>query len=139
MADELVILNEGGQPVLQESIPEECGFAIRYTHSVALTPVTDYFYMKDGEIWLNRTEYKDFGAGLPFAPTDSETMEFDKNRIILKDLHIKVSPFSLRVGRVANHELLLLAGQDGKCEISKTIPLKTLTQPGKPLGFEGKP
>ena len=41
---------------------------IRYIHSVAKSPVEDWFRVSQQTIFLERTVYQDFGAGLPHTP-----------------------------------------------------------------------
>ena len=128
---ELVVSNEAGATVFSAPIQPDKGFAIRYKHSVALTPVIDYFRIKSGDIYIDATVYEDFGAGLPHDSDKDEKMSVEHGKIILSGLNRKVSPFELRVGRVANHTLIL---DDGERE----IPLSSLAKPGSALRFSAK-
>lgn len=136
----LEVANEEGEEIAAFAVNPKCGFAIQYTHSVALSPVTDYFTIRDGEIWLRKTEYSDFGAGLPHNPEDDQKMRFDGGKVIIEDYNRKVSPFYVRVGRIANHKLLFLEGSDNNdCAVAKILPLDKLAKPGKALKFDSKP
>ena len=66
-------------------------FSITFIHSVNQTPVTDC-YDADGEgnIWLRKTIYYDFGAGVPFDLNEGEVLSYD---------------FLLFVGTVSDHTL----------------------------------
>lgn len=49
------------------SVPAEDGteVTIEYTHSVERTPVRDVYVVDDGDLVMDRTEFRSFGAGLP--------------------------------------------------------------------------
>lgn len=113
-------------------VPAQNGseFAIRYTHSVALTPVTDYFVIRDNAIWLDKTEYEDFGAGLPHAPEDGQIMHTEKGKISISGYKKRLDSFQLRVGRVAGHQLLVKIGNE-----SRTVPLEKISEPGSAITF----
>ena len=132
----LEITDQADKVLFSTPVSPECGFLIEYTHSVALTPVKDYFVVKNGDIYLTKTEYHDFGAGLPFETRDDQTMKFDNKRIVLDEINHKVSPFTLRVGRIAHHKLMLFENRNGQCIQGKTIPLRKLTEAGRPLTFK---
>lgn len=133
-AETLTIVKDNGEILRKLNISARCGFAVQYTHSVALTPVTDFFRLHDQAIWLDRTEYQDFGAGLPHFPEGNQKMRQTGGKLIIENYNRKVSPFFIRVGRVANHNLLLLApDKSGECVIQKKIPLNTFTKAGQPL------
>ncbi len=106
-------------------------FAIRYKHSVALTPVEDWFAVVHGVIELQRSEYQDFGAGLPHAPEQGQSMRFEGGRIIMDGYRRPLPTFDVRVGRVARHTLLL-NDASGK---RKAIPLDSLARPGQVITF----
>lgn len=121
------------------SVPMQSGsvFAIRYRHSVALSPVTDYFIVKDDGIWLDRTVYQDFGAGLPHKPEGGQVMRSQEGHITISGFNRKLGSFQLRVGRVANHTLLLMPRQTRTDQDSDLleIPLATIARPGTAITF----
>lgn len=132
-APTLRILNAEGAQLLE--IPVKNGFAIKYKHSVALTPVTDYFYVKDAKIFLDKTEYADFGAGLPTSPEGNQKMSAAGGKIKIENFQRELPSFQLRVGRVANHELIFFDVNG----LEKKIPLASLGAPGAELIFRAKP
>lgn len=136
-ADELVLRNGHDQPVFSHPVADGDTFAITYTHSVAQTPVTDYFTIKKHEIWLDRTVYHDFGAGLPHSPEKGQKMTHANGQLIISGYNRRLPDFELRVGRVANHQLIIFAGKSAgkKPEKLATISLSTLTSPGQTLKF----
>lgn len=136
-AEMLIIADDAGKILHRQSISPECGFAVSYTHSVALTPVTDFFTVHDDAIWLEKTEYQDFGAGLPHAPQDRQKMSLSGGKLIIENYKKKISPFFIRVGRVAKHTLLIFApASNGQCRIVKEIPLSAFIKPGYALRFD---
>lgn len=106
-------------------------FAIRYKHSVALTPVEDWFAVVDGVIELQRSEYQDFGAGLPHAPEQGQSMRVEGGRVIMDGYRRPLPSFDVRVGRVAQHTLLL----DDASGRRKAVPLDSLARPGQVITF----
>lgn len=138
-AANLELSDEAGTALANLEVDPVCGFAIRYTHSVALTPVTDYFQARDDGIWLRKTEYSDFGAGLPHNPEGGQKMRVEAGKIVIENYDRKVSPFYVRVGRIAKHKLLLLReGAGGNCATERILPLETLVDPGQALKFDTK-
>lgn len=127
----LIIENDLGERVYSVRVNPESGFAIRYTHSVALTPVTDYFLVSAGNIMLDKTIYRDFGAGLPHAPEGAQSMRTEGGQIIISGFNRVLPEFTVRVGRIAGHELLL-PSQNGQ---TKSVRLDSLAKAGSPLTF----
>ncbi len=82
-------------------------FGIRYLHSVASSPVEDWFSVTDGCIYLAKTIYQDFGAVLPHMPQDGQRMYTEKGHIVISGFRRRLPRFDLRVGRIAQHTFLL--------------------------------
>lgn len=133
-AGELCVHAVGGRLAGAWPLGEGGGFAIRYTHSVALTPVEDHFVIRDGVIHLDKTVYQDFGAGLPSAPEGGQRMTTGDGRIVMSGYARPLPTFDVRVGRVAGHTLLLPAGTD-----NAAIPLRELGPEGSALTFSYAP
>lgn len=133
-AGELCVLDAGGAVLGAWSMDEGQGFSVRYTHSVALTPVEDYFVIRDGIIHLDKTVYQDFGAGLPSAPESGQSMDSGNGRIVMSGYDRPLPRFDVRVGRVAGH-VLLLPAQGG----TREIPLADLAPAGSALTFTFAP
>ena len=128
----LRIENMEGDNVFCKPMNEGESFAISFTHSVALTPVTDYYRFLKGKMILDRTVYQDFGAGLPHMPEEGQKMRVENGKIIIEGYNRVLPSFDVRVGRVANHVLLFPVQGGDKME---SIPLKNLAAPGKALRF----
>lgn len=137
--NELVLLNDKGDVLFSAPIAGDLPFAIRYIHSVAKTPVTDFFFIKNGEIYLESTVYSDFGAGLPTSPEEGQTMKTEGGEIIISGIDRRLGDFVLRVGRVAHHTLLLFEPVNSdEFQIMAEVPLDKLAPPGSPVTFAAK-
>lgn len=131
----LALANSRGEILFTEKLNND-GFAIRFIHSVAKTPVTDYFIVRDGKIILDKTIYHDFGAGLPHSPEEGQKMKAEHGEISITGFNREIPELALRVGRVAQHALLLFQeGSSGNMETT-AIPLATLAKPGSVILFK---
>lgn len=77
-------------------------FILKYTHSVALTPVWEIFVIdKDYQIVLIETDFLDHGAGLPYTTFDEEIFVEEEGRFKIKNMHrIIPTPFYYRIGAI---------------------------------------
>lgn len=131
----LLLRDEQGAPVFSIPVADGDMFAITYTHSVAKTPVTDYFLIKDAAIWLDRTVYQDFGAGLPHTPEHGQQLRQKDGKLILSGYNKKLGSFDLRVGRTAGHQLILFSDQGQKPAVEKVVTLDSLARGGAIINF----
>lgn len=133
----LSLENRAGDVLYAAPVRSGSVFAIRYQHSVALSPVIDYFVVKNGSIWLDRTVYQDFGAGLPHAPEGGQVMRSQDGNISISGFNRRLGSFQLRVGRVANHILLLMPrkAMGSQNQDWQEIPLATIAEPGSAITF----
>lgn len=90
-------------------------FSITFIHSVNQTPVTDCYDADDhGVIYLRKTIYYDFGAGVPFDLNEGESLSYDEDgAMVISGIDRVIPDFLIFVGTVSDHTLTL----DGK-EIS---------------------
>ncbi len=77
-------------------------FTLKYTHSVALTPVWEIFIInKDYQIVLIETDFLDHGAGLPYTTFENEIFVEEEGRFKIKNMHrIMPTPIYYRIGAV---------------------------------------
>lgn len=127
----LRLADKDGSALATFPVAEGRCFGIRYLHSVARSPVEDWFSVTDGCIYLEKTIYQDFGAGLPHMPQEGQRMYTEKGHIVISGFHRRLPRFDLRVGRIAQHTLLL-PQPDGSC---REIPLRKIAPPGSALTF----
>ena len=127
----LCLLDKNGKILFKTEINQNSQFGIRFIHSVAKTPVEDWFSVQNGHIYLEKTIYHDFGAGLPYKPDQNQNMKFTDDEIIISGYHTKLSQFDQLVGHIANHTLLLPQSDKTIAE----IPLNKLAKPGQSITF----
>ena len=98
---ELKTFDEDEQIFRQKVYPGD-RFTIKYTHSVAHTPVWEMFLLDDNfQIILTETDFLDHGAGLPYTCFDEEVFIEEDNRFKIKNMHrIIYKPFYYRIGKV---------------------------------------
>ncbi len=77
-------------------------FILKYTHSVALTPVWEIFIInEDYQIALIETDFLDHGAGLPYTTFENEIFVEEEGRFKIKNMHrIIPTPFYYRIGAI---------------------------------------
>lgn len=81
------------------------GFALRYIHSVALTPVVSRYLLEDGFIVQIAEEFDQHGFGLPYAADrPGERLELRDGRFVLH-MHRAVGPLYIRVGPAYDNRL----------------------------------
>ncbi len=101
----LVVISAcGGKGI---NFPVEAGdlFTIKYTHSVDILPVYEDFQVAAaGEFILLQTRQHAFGAGL--GDWQGE-VKFEDGLQVIKNIDKSFSELHLRVGRVANHTMLI--------------------------------
>lgn len=135
----LVLKNADGAVLFSCQAVNGLSFGIRYIHSVAQSPVEDWFRVSQGMIFLEKTVYQDFGAGLPHAPEPGQTMSTGGGHIVISGYHKALPSFDVRVGRIARHTLLLpREGEaDGKAAQGsvREVPLAALAPPGSAVTF----
>lgn len=131
----LLLRDSAGATLFAIPVQEGDIFAITYTHSVAQTPVTDYFLIKEKAIWLEGSVYHDFGAGLPHTPEHGQQLRQEQGRLIMSGYNKRLGSFDLRVGRVAGHELVIFTGHDRNLAVDKVLPLDSLAPGGGVINF----
>ena len=127
----LELRDADGRALFSRPVREGDVFGLRFRHSVALSPVEEWFRIEDGGIFLEKTVYQDFGAGLPHQPGPGQTMTQEGGRLIISGYHRRLPAFDVRVGRVAGH-MLLLPGSRG---MWRAVPLSRLSPPGSAVTF----
>ncbi|HER23590.1 MAG TPA: DUF1850 domain-containing protein [Candidatus Atribacteria bacterium] len=91
-----------GEVIFIQKIQPGDQFILKYTHSVALTPVWEIFNLnKDYQIVLIETDFLDHGAGLPYATFDQEIFVEEEGRFKIKNMHrIIPTPIYYRIGAI---------------------------------------
>jgi hypothetical protein len=91
-----------GELIFKQKVQTGDEFILKYTHSVALTPVWEIFIInKDYQIVLIETDFLDHGAGLPYTTFENETFVEEEGRFKIKNMHrIILTPIYYRIGAV---------------------------------------
>jgi len=91
-----------GDIVFSQKVQPGDKFTLKYTHSVALTPVWEIFIIdKDYQIVLIETDFLDHGAGLPYTTFENEIFTEEEGRFKIKNMHrIMPNPIYYRIGAI---------------------------------------
>ncbi|HDP36805.1 MAG TPA: DUF1850 domain-containing protein, partial [Candidatus Atribacteria bacterium] len=91
-----------GEVIYEQKIYTGDEFILKYTHSVALTPVWEIFIIdKDYQIVLIETDFLDHGAGLPYTTFENEIFVEEEGRFKIKNMHrIIPTPIYYRIGAI---------------------------------------
>jgi len=91
-----------GELIFKQKVQPGDKFILKYTHSVALTPVWEIFIIdKDHQIVLIETDFLDHGAGLPYTTFENEIFVEEEGRFKIKNMHrIIPTPIYYRIGAV---------------------------------------
>ncbi|WP_369073325.1 DUF1850 domain-containing protein [Alkalispirochaeta sphaeroplastigenens] len=90
-----------------------------YRHSVARSLVSEIFIITPcGLLRLQRTVYRDFGAGLPAREAGGFTHR--DGMFVLDVIDLELSELPLRVGRTADHRIL--TGEGGEFRLIEMVP-----------------
>ncbi|WP_408954971.1 DUF1850 domain-containing protein [Natroniella sp. ANB-PHB2] len=121
LEDELLVIKDGTGDIRWEVASQDgLEFAIGYLHSVAKTPVWEFFQVKEGQLYLIGTEYQSYGAGLPFSDKDNYSIRDDKFKI--KGIDKKLECISLLIGNKTEHKFLI---ENKEYELYKVVePMK---------------
>ncbi len=123
---------KGQERVYIAYLPEESRFCVRFKHSVALTPVEEWFVAQDGQVSLRSTVYEDFGAGLPHEVQLGQHMDVENGKITVTGYTLSMHAMYVRVGRIAEHELIV---EKEHGQTAHSVRLDTLTRPGNSVKF----
>jgi len=115
-----------GEIVFLEKVQSGDEFILKYTHSVALTPVWEIFIIdKDYQIVLIETDFLDHGAGLPYATFDKEIFVEEEDRFKIKNMQrIIPIPIYYRIGAIREN---IFYFKDKEINLSSLVGNKLLT------------
>ncbi|MEA2087819.1 MAG: DUF1850 domain-containing protein [Candidatus Caldatribacteriota bacterium] len=115
-----------GKIVFSQKVQSGDKFVLKYTHSVALTPVWEIFIIdKDYQIVLIETDFLDHGAGLPYTTFESETFVEEEGKFKIKNMHrIMPTPIYYRIGAVREN---IFYFKDKEINLSSLVGDRLLT------------
>ncbi len=81
-------------------------FSVTFIHSVNKTPVTDVYQVRGRGIYVVRTVYFDFGAGVQSEIQEGQTLRYgDDGSMIVSGFDRRMEGLSYIVGTVSDHVL----------------------------------
>lgn len=108
-----LILKNGDTGEVIQVFPVEDGeeFSITFVHSVNNSPVTDVYQIRNGRIYVVRTIYYSFGAGVQTELEEGQSLEYGRDgSMIVSGFNRPMDHLSYIVGTVSDHTLQI----DGK-------------------------
>ena len=103
-------------------------FSVMFIHSVNKYPLTDVYEIRDNKIYVIRTIYNNFGAGVQTEIEDGQTLTYDENgEMVVSGFNREMPYLSYIVGTVSDHILTIhgkkislrdLCGRNSKVEFS---------------------
>ncbi|MEA1940036.1 MAG: DUF1850 domain-containing protein [Candidatus Caldatribacteriota bacterium] len=117
---------EENKLVFKQKIQPGDRFTLKYTHSVAKTPVWEMFLIdKNYQIKLVETDFLDHGAGLPYAAFGEEIFIEEDERFKIKNMNrIIHTPIYYRIGAIREN---IFYFEDKIINLSSLIGDKLLT------------
>ena len=106
--DKCVLLRDGDTGKLIGAFPceDRSEFSVSFIHSVNQTPVTDVYEVRGRDIFVVKTVYFSFGAGVQTELQDGQTMFFGEDgSMTVSGFEQKMDNLSYIVGTVSDHVL----------------------------------
>ncbi len=112
--------------IFEQKVQPGDKFVLKYTHSVALTPVWEIFIIdKDYQIILIETDFLDHGAGLPYTTFNEEIFVEEEGIFKIKNIHrIIPTPFYYRIGEIREN---IFYFKDKEINLSSLVGDRLLT------------
>ena len=104
----LVLRGEEGQIYLRERVHIGDEFSVKFIHSVNKSPVIDFYTIKKDGIYVTKTLYYDFGAGVQTELEEGQSLSYTKDGgMLVEGFDRKIEALAYVVGKVSDHELEL--------------------------------
>lgn len=78
------------------------GFVISYTHSVNKGRVKDFYQVYDNQLYITKTRFVSYGAGIPEPEKGENFVAFD-DYFEIQDINRHIPVLLVAVGVIANH------------------------------------
>ena len=107
--DHLVLRNgDTNEEFARFRVSEGDEFSVRFIHSVNQYPLTDVYEIRDSKIYVVRTIYNNFGAGVQTEIEEGQTLEINENgEMVVSGFNLEMPWLSYIVGTVSDHTLTL--------------------------------
>lgn len=105
--DELVLCYSENDEVIETFFVEEGDeFSVEFIHSVNKSPVKDVYVIREGKIFVDRTIYSTFGAGVQTEILEGQTLSYDEQgNMIVSGFNMEFPKVECIVGTVYDHVL----------------------------------
>lgn len=103
-----LILKNGdtGEVITSFSVKDGDEFSVTFIHSVNNSPVTDVYQIRNGKIYVDRTIYYAFGAGVQTVIEEGQSLEYGQDgSMIVSGFNRLMDRLSYIVGTVSDHTL----------------------------------
>lgn len=109
----LTLRNAGtGELYARYSVRDGDWFSIKFIHSVNKFPLTDYYRIEDREIYVEKTVYYNFGAGVQTELEDGQDLTYGEDgSMIVSGFHTRMDQLQYIVGTVSDHWLAVNDGE----------------------------
>lgn len=107
-AKDCLVLYDSETGKVYKEFPVENGseFSVEFIHSVNKKPLIDVYVIKDGQIYVDKTVYAAFGAGVQSELEDGQKLEYDKKgNIVVSGFDTPFPKVTYVVGTVSDHVL----------------------------------
>lgn len=95
-----------GKLIAAYPVSDRDEFSITFVHSVNNSPVTDVYEIRNGEIYVVRTIYYSFGAGVQTEIEKGQILEYGEDgSMIISGYDRRMNGLSYIVGTVSDHVL----------------------------------
>ncbi len=105
-----LLLKDGdtGETLAEYPMSEGDEFSVTFIHSVNNSPVTDVYEFRDARIFVVRTIYYSFGAGVQSEVGEGQALEYgDDGSMIVSGFERQMDNLSYIVGTVSDHTLYI--------------------------------
>ena len=105
----LVLINEEtGEEIARYPASEGDTFSIGFIHSVNKSPVTDYYEIRRDGVYVVKTVYYGFGAGVQTELEEGQKLEYGEDgSMIITGFNRRMDDLVYFVGTVSDHTLTL--------------------------------
>ena len=101
-----------GELIAKYRVREGENFSIGFVHSVNKSPLTDYYTVKADGLYVEKTVYYGFGAGVETELLPGEVLRYGKDHsMIVSGFDKRIDPLTYFVGTVSDH-ILKIGGDD---------------------------
>lgn len=128
-----LILRNGdtGKALAAYPVNEGDEFSVTFVHSVNRSPVTDVYEIRNGAIYVTRTIYYSFGAGVQTQIEAGQTLEYGTDgSMVVSGFERRMDHLSYIVGTVSDH-ILKVGGE--------SVSLRNLCGRNTTVGFRCGP